>query len=293
MLLQVVHQLFGLPGGEFQLVHAHELGPAKTISAIGVAGLTLAGEEEDGFPILVLHSLKRFLTQARDVELHLSGGMGVESALDLAGCGRDLLGRRISPDQSHHSGEILAIQHATLRECQLVDGVFGNVLPADELFDHIAVDAERQHRRHGLDGKHLMGRQSLQFRNPVKIFSRVGLVLTACYCRLSGHMFSWGLTRSGQYPFSSCSHRNSIPLPGQRRASSVLSFERGQSIPSQTNSSSVCPTRSPCRRGQTAEPCRPRTLKLRTHAGHLIGRSGSLRRSGFFCPESAGIHCRL
>ena len=150
MLLQVVHQLFGLLGGELQLVHAHELGPAKAVGAVGVAGLALAGKEEHGLPILVLHSRERFLAQSGDVELHLSGGMGIESVLDLAGCRIELLGRGVAPDQFHHSGEILAIQHASLWECQLVDGVVGNVLPADQLFDNIAVDAKRQHRRHGL-----------------------------------------------------------------------------------------------------------------------------------------------
>ena len=182
MLLQVVHQLFGL------------------------------------------HALKRFLTQPGNVELHLSGGMGVESGLNPAGCRRDLLVGGLAPDQLHHSGEIPAIQHVWLRECQLVDGVVGNVLPADQFFDNIAVDTERQHRRHGLDAEDLIGRQSLQLRNPVNIFAGVGLVFASCYVRLNCHMLSWGLTRSGQFPSSSCRCSNSLPLPGQLLPSSVLSF---------------------------------------------------------------------
>ena len=92
MLFQVVNQLLGLFGSEFQLVNTYELGPAKAIGAIGVAGLTLAGKEEDGFAILVLHPLKGLRTQTGDVELHLPGGVGIESVLNLAGCRLDLLG---------------------------------------------------------------------------------------------------------------------------------------------------------------------------------------------------------
>jgi hypothetical protein len=56
-----------------------------------MAGLTLAGEKQYGFPVLVLHPLEGSAIQNRDIQDLLSGRMGIKLCAYFIGHGPYLL----------------------------------------------------------------------------------------------------------------------------------------------------------------------------------------------------------
>ena len=166
---QVIVQAVRLLGDDLERVVAHELGPTEAEGAVGVAGLPLAGKEQHGFAVLVLETVNRLVRHLGDVQLPLPGGVRVELFADLVGAGLDLVRRSVAPHQVGHVQEVALLQHALLRESNLVEGVVGHPVPVDEIVDHVPVGAEGQHVGHYLHGKPIVGGEPIELRNLVEM----------------------------------------------------------------------------------------------------------------------------
>ena len=149
---QIAVQALGVPGRDFQLLVADELGPAEAEGAIGVAGLALAGKEQDGFAVFVLQSLEDFGFVGGNVEFALPGRMGIEAGADFRGRAVDFLPWSIADQKVRNAPVVVLSQHPPLRENQLVERIVGHPVPVDQMFDHVAVGPERQH---GADNAHV------------------------------------------------------------------------------------------------------------------------------------------
>jgi hypothetical protein len=176
VLAQVAHERARLVVGEAELVDADELGPAEAVGAVGVAGLSLAREEKHRLPVLVLHAAQLVPAPGGDVELHLARRVGVHAHLDLSRGGLDRLAGGVAVHELHHALEVLRIEHPGLREGELVDGVLGHVLPADQLLHHVAVHAEREDRRDRLHLGELCRAEPPQLGDAVDVGARVRAV---------------------------------------------------------------------------------------------------------------------
>jgi len=88
----------------------------------------------------------------------------VQAAADGIRRGSDLGGWRAGPDQGCDRGVILRLQHALLREGQLIDRIVRNARPVDQFLDYVRIDAEGQHGRNDLDIELQLVRKALIFR---------------------------------------------------------------------------------------------------------------------------------
>ena len=172
---------------EFQLVDADELRPTEAIGAVGVAGLALAREEENCLAVLVLKSRERASVEGRDVELHLAGRMRVQPLLDLSRRRAHPCLVGADPDEVNHPRHVLPGEHPGLRERQLVDRVFGDVVPPDEILDDVVVDPERQHGGNGLHRDEVVRVEPPELRDGVDVPPRVGAVLHGRCAHLAHH----------------------------------------------------------------------------------------------------------
>ena len=166
---EIAVQAFGVLGRDFQLLVADELGPAKTEGAIGVTGLPLAREEQHGLAVFVLQSLEDLVLLAGNVELPLAGRMGIEAAANLGRRQIDLMLRRPAQLKVGDPAEFRLAQHLPLRKNQLVDRVVGNPVPVDQVFDDIAVGAEREHRTDDAHGEQVVIRHIAELGDGIEV----------------------------------------------------------------------------------------------------------------------------
>ncbi len=152
MGLQVGDEGRGLARREAHVRQVDELGPAKTVGAIGVAGLALTGKEQHRLPVLVLQAGDGLAAERRHVVGLLTVRMGIETPADGLDPPANLLLGRLPAQQVAELAIALRLQHLTLDEGQLVHGIFGHAAPVDELAQHVLVGAERQHPRNHGDG---------------------------------------------------------------------------------------------------------------------------------------------
>ena len=166
---QVALQGLDLPRGELHLRVPDELGPAEAEAAVGVAGLPLAGKEEHGLPVLVLHPLHGLPVQGGDVQLLLAGRMGVQAPADIPGQPLDLLPRHPALEGGSHALVVGRRQHARLGEGELEDRVEGDPIPADQLVQDVLVDPEGQHAGHRLDRPPQLPGEAPELGDPVEV----------------------------------------------------------------------------------------------------------------------------
>ena len=175
---------------DFQLLIAHELRPAEAERAVGVAGLTLAREEQHCLAILVLKTFQSLAFFAGDVELPLPGRMRVELGADVGGSAIDFLRCGLADHEIGDAAEVAVFQHAPLREHKPVDRIVRHAVPIDQVLDHIAVGAERQHGADDLHGEQVVVAHVSILRNRVEVPARQRLKL-----RGLSRGFSW-ITRT-------------------------------------------------------------------------------------------------
>ena len=96
MVGEVTVQADRILGRDLQLLLANELRPAEAERAVGVAGLALAREEQNGFAIFVLKSFESLAFFTGDIELPLPGRMRIEIGADIGGSALDLLRRGVA-----------------------------------------------------------------------------------------------------------------------------------------------------------------------------------------------------
>ena len=178
MLFQVGHQIVRLPAGELHLVHTHELGPAETVGAVGVAGLAGGGEKEHGFTVFMLHSLESLVPQHRNVELDLASRVWIHFLLNLARGRLQMVGRGPTGYQVVDFSEVLTVEHLRLGKGQLENRVFRDVGPVDQVLDHVVVHAEGQDGRDGLHAVAKRLRKRTQRRNRIDVLASENTVLT-------------------------------------------------------------------------------------------------------------------
>ena len=95
VMFEIAVQEVCLGGGHAQLFVADELCPAEAEGAVAVAGLALAGKEQDRFAILVLQAVQPLARGARrDIQLHLPGRVWIQLRAQLRGKGLDFLTRK-------------------------------------------------------------------------------------------------------------------------------------------------------------------------------------------------------
>ena len=164
-------KLFRFGAGHFQVFVTHELRPAKTEGAVGVAGLALGREEQHCLAILVLNAVQNFTVELRHVHFHLASRVRVEFVPDFLGDSLDLFLVGTFPVQFRHALVMLVLQHPFLRKNKLIDRVVGYLVPVDQFIDHILVDPERQHA-----GYHFHFKQGL-FREILNDFDLVELAV--------------------------------------------------------------------------------------------------------------------
>ena len=150
--LDVLLELTGFLGGDFQIVVTNELGPAEAEGAVAVTHLPLAGEEQHSLVVLVLDAVDFFAVHFRHVVFHLPGGVRVQGVTDFGDGGFDF--RLVTAAHGlGHLVEMLRGQHAFLRKGKLVDGIIGHLVPVDQFVDDVLVDPERQHIGNDFHGK--------------------------------------------------------------------------------------------------------------------------------------------
>ncbi len=183
VLLQVAVKLISFGAGHLQVFVTHELCPAETEGAVGMASLTLGGEEQNGFPVLVLHTVQNLAVQFRHVHFHLAGGVWVQLVANLFRYRLDLFLIGTVPVHLCHALVMLILQHTLLGEDELVERVVRNLVPIDQFVDHILVNAEGEYA-----GYHLHFKQGL-FR---EILDNVNLIELAVCVDLEAPLFELG-----------------------------------------------------------------------------------------------------
>ena len=138
-------QAVGLAHGELFALHAHELRPAEAEGAISVARLPLAGEEEHGLAVLVLHPFQRHALKRGHVVFFLAGRVWVQRHADLVGHRPDLVRRQALVERVGHAVIVFGAEHIPLGEGEPEHAVVGGGVPIDEMVDDILVRFERQH----------------------------------------------------------------------------------------------------------------------------------------------------
>ena len=162
-------ELRGVVRGEAKVLNAHELRPAETEGAVGVARLPLTWKKEHCFSILMLHAGHALAGHDRDVELLLLGRMGVQPQANRVGRGFDLGSRGPLLEQVGDRVEVRGVEHLRLRKRQLEHGIVRHVIPVDQFFDDVRVDAKGQDAGDDLHLEPMIGGQTLQLRNPVEM----------------------------------------------------------------------------------------------------------------------------
>ena len=139
-----------------------------------MASLSLAGEEQQSFAILVLRASEVLVADARHIRGGLPGGMGIEFRLNFLRRGFDLCFIGVRFQQVGDAGEMLRRQHLRLREHQPKHRVVWRGVPIDELVHNVLIDAKWQDLRDDADVELLLRCQKLQLRNLVESRRVVG-----------------------------------------------------------------------------------------------------------------------
>ena len=172
MVGEVTVQADRILGRDLKFLLANELRPAEAECAVGVAGLALAREEQNGFAIFVLESFEGLAFFTGNVELPLPGRMRIEIGADIGGSALDLLRRGVAHHEIGDPAKVAVAQHAPLREHQLVDRIVRHPVPIDQVLDHVAVGPERQHGADDLHGKQIVASHVPILGNRVEISPR-------------------------------------------------------------------------------------------------------------------------
>jgi hypothetical protein len=173
VLPQVVRHPVDLGGGHLELGLVHELGPPEAVRAVGVAGLSLLGEDQHRLGVLVLNAGQWLIAQVGDVQRQLPGGVRVEPHPDLV---RRRLDLRLGRALGQQGGDVLHVgrgEHVSLREHQPVDRVIRRRGPVDELLDDVRVGAERKHRPDGPYRQPVRGAETGPRGQDVEVFRGV------------------------------------------------------------------------------------------------------------------------
>ena len=169
MVGEITVQADRILGRDLQLLVAHELRPTEAECAVGVAGLTLAREEQSCLPIFVLKSFESFAFFLRNIKLALPGRMRIEARANIGSRTLDLLRRGIAGHEIGNPAEVAVSQHSPLREHQPVDRIVRHPVPIDQVLDHVAVGAERQHGADDLHGEQIVIGHVTELGNRVQI----------------------------------------------------------------------------------------------------------------------------
>ena len=169
VLLQVSHQQLLFLHSDLPLIDADKLRPAEAERAIGVAGLSLLGEKQDGLAVFVLDSAQFLSVQLRQIMLHLPGGMGIELGADVVGYLFDKRFVLALFQRGSHFPEMCFPKHPALREGQHEHRIIGHIVPVDQLFHHIAVGLEGKYMAYHFNLKTLGFAQALDLGELAKI----------------------------------------------------------------------------------------------------------------------------
>lgn len=166
---QVGHEALRVRGLEMQLRQVDELRPAEAVGAVGMAGLSLAGEEEDGLLVLVLQAGQLAAVEIGHVVLPLAAGMRVHLEAYAVCRLVDLLLRGAMPQQAVDFGVVARLKHRALREGQLKDRVVGQAAPVDQAAEDVLVGAEWEDAGDDLNGFLQLGPKALPGRQPCEV----------------------------------------------------------------------------------------------------------------------------
>src|SRR5690606_1659111 len=145
VFLQVAVELLSFGAGHLEVFVTDELCPAEAEGAVAMAGLALSREKQHGFPVFVLHAVQHFAVQFRHVHFHLAGRVRVQFVPDHFGGGLDVFFVSAVTMQLRHLLVMFVLEHALLRENELIDGVVRYFVPVNQFVDHVFVDPEWQH----------------------------------------------------------------------------------------------------------------------------------------------------
>ena len=179
VVTHILDELAGFPAGKLKVRIADELCPPETVGAVGMAGLALCREKQDGLIILVLHALQRVVAKLGFVQFQLTGRVRVQLLPHLEGSLANFRLTCLAGHEVTHVLEIFISQHFTLGECELEYRVGGKAFAVNEILHHIIVYPEGQDSTDSLHVDDLVAIEPQHFANPGQVIS--------CICSIFRH----------------------------------------------------------------------------------------------------------